>query len=377
MKKSYKYLLIYSISLIILLLINSFVFNFLSGYKMVLLLAISLILFDKIFVIEKDNHMYMKDIIKEILLYVLSFLIIYYFLGLIVGLTRIPNYYSFEGIKTIILPIILVCILREIFRYNMLCKAEGSKSCNIVVVLLFIFIEITGSIYYLNYTNKYDVLNFIALSLFPAIAKNISYSYITKKTGFRPIIIFDLIHLLIPYLVPYIPNLSEYMTSIINILIPILFAVNLAKFIDAKEKNMIPIDYHKKKYEKSFVPAAIIIMIVYFYSGYFKYFTIAIASDSMSPLIKKGDIVIVDKKCSYNDLEKGDIIAFKKEAIIVVHRIFKKVKIGDSYLIYTKGDANNNIDDFVIEKDMIVGKVKQKISSIGYPTVWFNEFKEN
>ena len=377
MKKGYKYLLIYSTTLIIILLINSFIFNFLSSYNLVLLLGITLIIFDRIFVIEKDNHMYLKDILVEILLYVVSFLIIYYFLGLIVCLIKIPNYFTIDGIKTILLPMILLCILREILRYNMLRKAEGSKICNIVIVLLFILLEITGSIYYLNYGNKYDVLNFIALSLFPAISKSISYSYITKKTGFRPVIIFDLILILFPYLIPYIPNLSEYMTSIINIVIPVLFATNLSKFIDDKESNKVSIEYNKKRYKKSLIPAALIILIVYFYSGYFKYFTIAIASDSMNPHIKKGDVVIVDKKYSYNDLEKGDIIAFKKEAVIVVHRIFKKVQIGDSILIYTKGDANTNVDDFVIEKDMIIGKVKQKISSIGYPTVWFNEYKEN
>ena len=113
--------------------------------------------------------------------------------------------------------------------------------------------------------------------------------------------------------------------------------------------------------------------MIYFYSGYFRYYAIAIASGSMSPKIKKGDVVIVDQEYSYKDLEKGQVIAYQRNNVIVVHRIEKKVHFGDSYVYYTKGDANDNVDDFVIEEDMMIGTVKYKISYIGYPTIWINE----
>ena len=112
---------------------------------------------------------------------------------------------------------------------------------------------------------------------------------------------------------------------------------------------------------------------LYFLKWYFRFYSVAIASGSMAPEIKKGDIAIVDKKYSYKKLKKGEVIAFKHEDIIVVHRLAKKVKINGEYLYYTKGDANSHIDDFVLEKDNIIGKVKFKIPYLGYPTVWFNK----
>jgi signal peptidase len=92
----------------------------------------------------------------------------------------------------------------------------------------------------------------------------------------------------------------------------------------------------------------------------------------MTPNINKGDVVIVDQKYSFEDIEVGEIIAVKKEGVIIIHRVAKKVSFGDSYIYYTKGDANNNMDDFVIKEDMVVGKVSLRIPYIGYPTVWFN-----
>lgn len=373
MKKGYKRLLIFSVTLICILLINSFIFNIFSRYGLILFLIILLGIFNAIFVIERNKNRYFKDILFEIFMYVMTFFILYYLSGLFIGLARVPNYFTFIGIKNYILPITLNCILVEIFRYNMLCKAEGNKVCTTIVIILFILFNVTNEYYYAVFNSQYDVLKFIALTLLPAISKNISYSFITKKVGYKSVIIFDLIFSLYRYLLPIVPNFNEYLTSLIYLLVPVLFAFRIFKFSLRKKDLDIPSDYYKKKLIGPMIPALIVLVLVYFYSGYFRFYTVAIASGSMTPNIKKGDVVIVDQKFSFNDLKEGQVIAYRKSNIIVVHRIVKKVKFGDSYLYYTKGDANNNMDDFVIEEDMIVGAVDYKIPFIGYPTVWLSE----
>ena len=57
----------------------------------------------------------------------------------------------------------------------------------------------------------------------------------------------------------------------------------------------------------------------------------------------------------------------------MVHRIYKEVKTDDELIVYTKGDANSNMDEYKITKDMIIGIVNKKIPWIGYPTVMINE----
>ena len=49
------------------------------------------------------------------------------------------------------------------------------------------------------------------------------------------------------------------------------------------------------------------------------------------------------------------------------------IKDEDKYYFYTQGDANNNIDNFAVHENMIIGVVNLKIPYIGLPTVWLNE----
>ena len=113
-------------------------------------------------------------------------------------------------------------------------------------------------------------------------------------------------------------------------------------------------------------------ILVYFTSGYFRLWTIVIASGSMSPKINKGDAVIIDKKFEFKDLKKGQVIAYKNGDIIVVHRIFNKAKVKNSYYYVTKGDANEKDDNLIITEDMIIGTVDHKIPYVGLPKVWLN-----
>ena len=372
MKKGYKMLLLLIIIMFFILFFNSHFVNFLSNYNRIIFLGILLILFNKIFIMEKDKNRFLKELFYEMILYSISFFILFYLLGLIVGLARIPNYYSITGMKDVIIPIVLYTILRELLRYNMLCKAEGNTICTIAVVFIITLLDLTNELFFLKITSNYEALKFIALTLFPTITRNISYSYISNRIGYKVVIAFDLVFTLYKYLIPIIPNPNEYVTSIIQIVIPIVFAVRIAKFFEAKKDDLIPSNYHKIKIKYTLVPLIPVLLMVYLYSGYFRFYAVAIASGSMNPKIEKGDLAIIDHKYKYDKLDIGQVIAYKRDNIIIVHRIVKKININNEILYYTKGDANNNIDDLIINKDMIIGIVDHRIKYIGLPTVWFN-----
>jgi signal peptidase len=191
--------------------------------------------------------------------------------------------------------------------------------------------------------------------------------------GYKPIIIFDLIFSLYPFIIPILPNPSEYIMSIIYLLVPVFFAFRIVNFFEKKNDNLISSDYHRIKFKGILIPITAIIIMVYFYSGYFRYYSVAIASGSMEPNIYVGDVVIVDQKITSKDLEPGNIIAFKHNDVVVVHRIVNKIELDGKKVYYTKGDANNHIDDFLTDEQSIIGKVNIKIPYIGYPTVWFNK----
>ena len=374
MKKGYKRMLIFQFFLFLILIFNSFVSSILTRYNMILFLIIVLIMFKIFFGFEKDRHRYLKDVIFEMVIFLLVYFILFYLLGIIIGFARTDNYYSFNGFKNFIIPLSLSIILKEYLRYMMLTKSEGSKLLNITTVILFIILDISNAIYYNSFANGYDGFMFVALSLLPAISSNMACSYITMQSGYKPVIVYLLIINLYQYLLPIVPDPNEYLSSIINLILPLLLAYYIYHFFKKDKDEQIDRNYRKRKIS-SLIPAVLITIIaVYFTSGYFNYYAIAIASGSMVPNINKGDVVIIEKiNGKYSELEEGQVIAFKYHDVIVVHRLIKIIEENGHYYFYTKGDANSEPDNYMIDESMVIGLADLRIPYIGFPTVWLNE----
>lgn len=374
MKRGYKKLLIFEIIMLLILILNSFVHNVLGNYTTIVFLVLTIIAFKYIFGIEKDKHRYTQDIIFDIIIFLLIFFLLYYLSGLIIGFARTDNYYTSYGITTFIIPMIVTIILKEFLRYQVIMKSEGSKLLLILSCILFIFLDVTNPIYYNGFLSKYDTFIFFALTLLPAISTNIVCSYLTYKVGYKPNILYLLIINLYQYLLPIVPNPNEYLASIIRFLLPIILGYKLSIFFRLVIDEDIERNYNKNTVISLIIPTIIVIILVYFTSGYFHYYAVAIASGSMEPVISKGDIVIIEKiEEKYEKLEKGQVIAYVYNGVLVVHRIVNVIEEDGKYYIYTKGDANSIEDNYVVQQDTIIGIVNNKIPYVGLPTVWLNE----
>ncbi len=107
-----------------------------------------------------------------------------------------------------------------------------------------------------------------------------------------------------------------------------------------------------------------------------------IASSSMEPLLKKGDIVIW-VPASMDEVEEGDIVVYRSiYGNIIIHRVVEKR--GDALI--TKGDANNYTDQAgphvpepMVREQNLLGKVIMiknmplKIPFLGKPWLWIQE----
>lgn len=374
MKEGYKRLLIFESFLAFILFVNSFFANFLSGYGISILLFFVLIIFKCLFGFEKDRHRYTKDIILDIIIFLIIFLLLYYLFGIVIGFYKTSNYYSFSDLYKFIFPIICYVILREYLRYMLMCKSEGSSLLTVTTLLFFIFLDLTTLLYFDKLKTGYDIFVFTAMYILPAVSSNLIFSYITLKVGYKPLILYSLVINLYSYLLPIVPNPSQYLVSIIDLLLPIFLGYNVYNFFKKRVKEKLVSNYrNQKKQIFSLIPLTIIVVIlVYFTSGYFRLWAIVVASGSMSPEIHKGDVVIINRKIDFSNLNKGQIIAYKSGNIIVVHRIIKRDYINKRYYYITKGDASKSEDNLIITEDMIIGIVNHKIPLIGFPKVWLN-----
>lgn len=373
MKRGYKRLLIFEISIMIILFLNSFVSSILSSNLKIVFLILILLIFKFLFGFEKDRHRYTKSVCMEIIIYLLVYFILYYLFGLLVGFVRTTNLLNFNGVIKVILPFVITIILQEILRYMVLTKSEGSKFLIVTTCITFVLLDLVGTYSLSTFSTAYSTFTFIAVYLLPSISKNVFCSYISIKSGYKPSILYLLIVGSYSFFVPIMPNPNVYFYSIIELIIPMIFFYCLYRFFkNDRDEDVV----RKTQKEKAFgliLPTLVVLFLVYITSGYFHYHAIAIASGSMEPVISKGDVVIVeklDKKFEY--LKIGQVIAYKKDGIIVVHRLYNMVKVEGEYFFYTKGDANDFVDNYKITEDMVIGTVDIKVPYIGYPTVWLN-----
>ena len=98
-----------------------------------------------------------------------------------------------------------------------------------------------------------------------------------------------------------------------------------------------------------------------------------VKSGSMEPTIKVGDLVVVqtgrsilgNRQITY---KTGDIIAFKNaksEKVMITHRIAgEEIKNGQTFY-KTKGDANSEMDSWLVARKDILGKADTRLPYIG------------
>lgn len=374
MKKNDIKILVFNIMPIIILLLNNLILKKLNYIHLVVILAIVLIIFRYVFGFDKDNHRFSKDIVFNFLIILLSFFFIYYLLGIVIGFVKTANYLNVYGLTNFIVPYILVIILKEFLRYQILSK-DNNKVVIVCSCLLFIIFDIIVNISMNRIVSYHDAILFILINVFPIISKNIACSYISLKVGYKPNLLWVLVMDLYGSILPIVPNLGVYLTTMLNFLLPIFLIYNVYTFFDNR-KRKVP-SRHNRKIDLVMVPVLLlfIAMIIYFTSGKFKYYAIAIATGSMTPNINVGDVVIINQKYDLKKLKVGQVIAYKYKDRIIVHRLVEIEDAGDETYYYTKGDANNAKDDYIIYEDTILGMVNKKVPYIGLPTVWLSELQ--
>lgn len=99
------------------------------------------------------------------------------------------------------------------------------------------------------------------------------------------------------------------------------------------------------------IPLLIVIIIGFLLYQQMIFFAV-IGSGSMEPTFKKNDLILMH---NINvEVDSGDIIMFKTRDVIipVTHRV---IGVSENK-IFTKGDARRFQDDWIVEKDQIMGK---------------------
>ena len=75
---------------------------------------------------------------------------------------------------------------------------------------------------------------------------------------------------------------------------------------------------------------------------------------SMWPFLKAGEKLLI-KKTPTGNLKVGDIIIYRADSQLVCHRLIKKIKQRERYLLYVRGDSSVSWPEPITE-EMFLGK---------------------
>lgn len=376
MKKGFNKILILEIILLIFLLFNSFVFKIANMYVISGIMLPFLILMIVLNGFEKDNYRYKKDVLLNIIIFLLMYYFITYFLGLFSGFVKSSYSLSFINIIKNTFPVIALILISELMRYVLFNKTKRNLPCLIIGCLLFVMVDVNTMVHIYDVKTALGITKMICLVVFPSITKNIFLTYLTMKVGYKNGIIYRLITELSTYLLPIFPDFGEYINVLLKTVLPIAIMARLNNMFNYYSVRKIKDSrYNNRKLVLySFITFALL-TIVLLTSGLFTYQALTIGSGSMSPAIEKGDVIVLKsmKNEEVRKIKKGDVLVYNHDNKIIVHRVIKKNNNGETISFKTKGDYNNAKDSWTVKQEDVIGIVKIRIRWIGMPTVALNE----
>jgi signal peptidase len=316
-----------------------------------------------------------------IFFYPTIYVILTYLVGIVSGFNYSVYSLSFNTLLKTILPYILVIVSGELLRKEVTTKCPGSAINYILLVISLVLVDATLFLTTFDINTGDGVIKFVCNIVMPSVSKNIFLVYISTIAGLAPTIIYRFIMELKMFIIPIVPDFGLYIDSVLSTAYPAI--LGLIIFISLKQYQNKEVEGKSIQDSKLFTYSIMIVLfllltvLVSLTSCKFKYAAIAIGSGSMTGTFNKGDVIIYKAIGDYNPV-LDDILVFRKDGKIIVHRIIEVVDIGnDEYIYYTKGDANPTPDGYPLQREDLVGIYKAKIPYLGVPSVYLGEMISN
>ena len=329
------------------------------------ILIICILIFNKGYKRNKYKDILFKDIIIFTLLYV----IIYYLLGFIFTFQKSPLNFHIINVTKNIIKYVTIRIIIETIKYY-LVKENNTKINIIIITILFIIIN-TDINHLVNIIREpQETFKYISSNIIPNVMYGIVGTYIIKNSSLKSNLLLQLIPIILIYIIPISPNLDWYVYGVFHTVYLLLTYTYLKYEIEKREKT----EEKAKRDIISLIPTtSIFIILILFVLGIFTYVPIGVMSNSMNPYFERGDIIIYKKVKNINNVKINDVICYQLDNIKVMHRVVKIEEINNKKYFTTKGDNLLSNDPLKVKEEQIIGTIIFPIPKLGYPSVWLYE----
>ena len=324
---------------------------------------------------DYNRYLDQYDKVQTTFIVVVAYLMFNFALGLFVGYQY--NAYSMtpRGILHNTIMFMPIIIFQEYIRQVLVSYSNGKSKWMLIITILFILVSVNFNSLQNDFRTAESGFKFLCSDLIPLVARNFVFTYLAYISSCKPPIIYRMLTTAVSIYLPILPNVNWFYTGLFGILVPIALYI-IINYSQLKLERKLTWRDEKKSRPITYVPTLIIVLLVVgFVVGFFKYQPVAVISDSMLPVFARGDMIIVEdvKEEDVASLKKGDIIKFLTENYYIIHRIHEIKETKDGLEFVTKGDNNNAPDGKTVKPEQIQGIYRGHVKYVGFPSVWLSE----
>lgn len=373
-----KYIYIYEfIMLLFIAFYKFFLLKYMGAYADLMLVTFfvgSAVVLKAQLGLKKDKSLVRSNSIQVVFIAIMLFVLIGYLSGMFFGFLK--NSYSLKLVSIInnIYPILLMVTSQEIIRYMVAKKGIKDNKPLIFLTIAYIIADFGLTFTSASYATGLKLFVYLTNTLAPNIARHILCSYLCLHASYVPGLILRLFFELYIFIAPIFPDYGYYIGSVVGVILPYIIYLCVSKFVQYAEQTRVPA-ISKGMWYVNIPLILIMLFVVALVSGIFKYQIMAIGSGSMEPVYYMGDAVIFEKLEleEHPLIQKGIIICYKHGQKYITHRVVDIInKDGENYY-QTKGDNNDDNDEYLVHEQDVIGIVRLRIKGIGWPTIWFQE----
>lgn len=321
------------------------------------------------------NLKHKKEVSFCVIVTTLIYFAIYFCMGYVKGFAHNPYDYTLKGVINNLWIFVPIVIVKEYLRYYMINNSSQKRILLNALLISILFTLIDLNIYKFGsyFSSSLNAFEFVIQTLIPSLITNLYLTYISYYASYKAALIYTFIPQFLMYVLPILPDLDLATISLLNSIIPFFSYIYINYLINKLDKTLDRRDNKTVGIKGWILMILFIIFMVLFGLGVFNIKPLVIASNSMLPKIRKGDIVII-KDIDVNKIKKGDVIRYKMDGYYVVHRVvlIRTDEKGKREFV-TKGDNNNDVDLFSVKEYQVDGIVKLDIPYLGYPTLIFSK----
>ncbi len=261
-----------------------------------------------------------------------------------------------------------VIVAQELVRAFIASSGERNKKyMAIFVAVTFILYHLKISTFIASFSSVSTLVPYVGGTLLPTIIQSIMLTWLTWTAGPIPALLYRFIPELIQWALPTLPKIGWLIKMMLGIVVPVFTLLALQQVATPRlpnkraKKNR---NYNQSNPVVWILFLAILSSMFAFTLGLLPYKPMVIATNSMLPAIRSGDVVIM-RSADTSTLEVGDIMAYRLEGYNIVHRVAAVNMYPDGNRFILKGDNNSDPDALEVAGEQILGEVIYVVPYVG------------